>query len=654
MDAFEQYDALNAMLRQENDIRWLLAANTLARMMEEKHIFCHWEEGRQFVCAHFYWLLDNNMAREAAVLAWGFNKVNPHPQCVQDIDRCFTENHHLLVQGGSGLSKSFWITLRILLEWVRDPEYTTIRVASMSQAHLQDNLFSHLIDLYTTSVIPFPGESDKNLFIGLNPKVGYGCIRGITFPKDEKTTGRFLGFKMQNRLAPHPKFGGMSRIFVFLDEFNKMTPGVLGDLNSIESQIFDIDHVKIIAAYNPADISHVAYTVSAPKNGWGSVDAERDFEWDSKAWHVLRLDGMRCENVIKKQVIYKGFLTYQAFLGFLSKGDSSADYWTYGRGWWPMAGAYNTIFSRSLLTGCRNIPIFERDVVNLGSVDAAMINDRTVFTWARYGPAMGYVKPDGARVMFPPGQHRHLCSIEQQIEITGCKDEWELAQKIRDVAQQFGITPEWLVLDATGSMAALKNNLIRIMGAVLGLVWSEGATEKKILADDAEAANEAYQNLSSEMWFCAKMWIEAGIMHISPAVPEAPLFDELTSRRRREIKNGTGKAQVETKNEYRARGHSNSPDFSDSLIMIPALIRQRHAVLPGRETDSNVEEVPDQPQGYFDRIPGMPGRTTGKRQVQDNQVSLDEIGESSDFDLAQEYGGAGEGDESEEAEISWR
>ena len=654
MDDFEQYDTINGLLRRAGDGegRWLLAANTLARRMGLPDRFRDAAAGRAAVLAHFHYLLDADLFREAAVLAWGFGKVTPYPRFVGDIERCVNENHHLLVQGSSGCSKSFWITLRLLLEWVRDPEYTTVRVASMSQAHLQDNLFSHLIDLYTTSVIPLPGQCDKNLFIGLNPRVGYGCLRGITFPKDEVTTGRFLGFKFQNRASPHPRFGGVSRLFVFLDEFNKMTPGVLGDLNSIESQIFDLDHVKIIAAYNPRDVSNIAYTVSMPKAGWGSVDPERDFEWDSKAWHVLRLDGMKCENVVEKRVKHIGFLTYQAFLGFLSKGDSSADYWTYGRGWWPMFGTYNTIFPRNLLLQCRHTPIFERDVVELGSVDAALIHDKTIFTWARYGPALGYVREDGTRVLFPPGRRRHLCSVEQQIEITGCQDEWELAQKIRDVAGQFGVTAEWLVLDATGAMSVLKNNLLRLMGGVLGLVWSEGASERRMLADDTEKADAYYHNISSEMWFATKIWIEAGVLFLSPRLAETPLFDELTSRRRREIRNGTGKAQVETKHDYIARGH-DSPDRADSLVQLQQLIRARHAVLPGREQDSDTAPDAAPPQGYFDRFPGLPGRTNQPRPGQDNQVSLDEIGESGDGDLEQEYGGAQDDAETEE-EISWR
>ena len=68
-----------------------------------------------------------------------------------------------------------------------------------------------------------------------------------------------------------------------------------------------------------------------------------------------------------------------------------------------------------------------------------------------------------------------------------------------------------------------------------------------------------------------------------------------------------------------------------------------------------VPHAPDAapPQGYFDRFPGLPGRTNQPRPGQDNQVSLDEIGESGDGDLEQEYGGAQDDAETEE-EISWR
>lgn len=644
MDIYDKYDNLNAILRDESDARWVKAAKELAVLTGQKARFSSLEPAQKFVTGHFYWLLDQNSYLEAAVLAWGLGKINPRPQCVVQINENIQKHHHLLIQGASGLSKSFYCTAWLLMDWARDPQYTTVRVASMSQAHLQDNLFSHLLDLYGSSVIRLPGESDRNLFIGMDTKVGYGCIRGITFPKEEKVTGRFLGFKMQNRPKPHPIFGDRSRIRVFLDEFNKMTSGVVGDLNSIESQIYDTEHVKIIAAYNPSDQTHIAHRVSEPVNGWDSVEPEKAYSWDTKwGWHLLRLDGLVSENVVAKTVIHRGLLTYEAFLAFLSKGDSSADYWTYGRGWWPVAGAYNSIFSRESLQGSRKIPIYVREVTELAGVDSALINDGTVLTKARYGLAMGYTDRYGIRQMFP--RARHICYIEHQITIPGAKDQWELAQKIRDVCQSLGVSAEWLAIDSTGAMSELKNNLHRIFGGVLGVVSSEGATERKMLADDIETADLSYANVASEMWFTTKRWIERGVMFISPKVPESPLFDELTSRRRRTSKQSGGKVQVETKAEYRARGHAKSPDFSDSLNLIAHLIRARHSVIPGSEADSS-DSGEDEPTDYFSSIPGMPARASGRQGV-DEQISLEEIGDEGLPDPEMDE------DDEEPVEASW-
>ena len=60
--------------------------------------------------------------------------------------------------GAASMSKSYAGGAWHLLDWVRDPEYTTVQVVGPSENHLEANLFSHLIRMHRESKIPLPGQ----------------------------------------------------------------------------------------------------------------------------------------------------------------------------------------------------------------------------------------------------------------------------------------------------------------------------------------------------------------------------------------------------------------------------------------------------------------------------------------------------------------
>ena len=102
-----------------------------------------------------------------------------------------------------------------------------------------------------------------------------------------------------------------------LDEAEEVPVGVWEGINNILSTA-DSDsykgHIKIFGASNPRDRTSDFAQRCEPKDGWGSVDCEDDFEWESReGYHVLRLDAARCENVIEKRIVYAGLQTYQGF-----------------------------------------------------------------------------------------------------------------------------------------------------------------------------------------------------------------------------------------------------------------------------------------------------------------------------------------------------
>ena len=89
-------------------------------------------------------LLEADGLVEAAQMLWSPTQFNPNPQSARDVWKLFDESSTGLIMGGAKLSKSFSMGVRLFLEWIRDPEYTSIRVLGPSENHLEENMFSHL------------------------------------------------------------------------------------------------------------------------------------------------------------------------------------------------------------------------------------------------------------------------------------------------------------------------------------------------------------------------------------------------------------------------------------------------------------------------------------------------------------------------------
>ena len=164
------------------------------------------------------YLLNNDGMVQAAQLLWTPTQFNPGPQYTKQVWELFDETSNGLIMGAASCSKSFGLGVRLFLEWIRDPDYTTVRLIGPSEDHLETNLFSHLVGLHDSASLPMPGEVGS-LFIGRNRRNLVGSIKGLVIPVGRvKKAGRLQGTKRKPRPQPHPDFGSLSRLFIFVDE----------------------------------------------------------------------------------------------------------------------------------------------------------------------------------------------------------------------------------------------------------------------------------------------------------------------------------------------------------------------------------------------------------------------------------------------------
>lgn len=542
-------------------------------------------------------LLDSEQYLLASTLLFTREKFDPRPKCVRRLFEGIPKYSKIAIPGASSMSKTYSIAVWLLLDYVRDPQFTRIRLASVNAEHLRTNLFAHITDMSMTSSIPLALKT-SDLFIGTDSSKQDFCIKGVIFPQDNsRSGGRLKGMKPGNRNKAHPKFGPLGRLRLLIDEAQNIPSNVFADFPSIEASINNYGSVKIMVSGNPESyaVSRDFGQICEPQEGFDSLDVDTDLEWEGKTgYNVIRLDANECENVQRKTMVYNGLQTYEGYLGIQRKGVNH--YMTFCRGMFPTKGGGNTLITSSMLQTNIGLAVFPHGFVNVGSVDIALKEDKVVLTVGRFGMASGLRKPDGEHELFNRSgkvRPRRMLQIDQQFPIEGINDDIALAKEIQRICKQMNISADWLAMDSTVGGSGVYSWLTNYWGNVLGIEWGTSPTELKILNEDEKNAKERFHRIPDEMWHATAEWLRYGAIRISPSVDSEPLYEQLTNRRIGKHAPG-GKQKVEPKPEYKARSHGVSPDFADSFVMMQQICRMRGDGLPGMSMDEEAEAIVDE------------------------------------------------------------
>jgi hypothetical protein len=540
----------------------------------------------------FHWMLNNDALEEAAQLLWTRQLFDPRPQCSKDVWKLFDESNFGLIMGASSMSKSYTMGVRLFMEWLRDPEWTTVKCIGPSADHLEQNLFSHIVALHRQSKLPLPGEIGE-LYIGLDRRNYVSSITGVIIPVGQtKKAGRLQGGKRKPRTVPHPVFGPLSRMFIFLDEIENVPKGIWFDLDNVMSNL-DVEEsegLKIFGAYNPTNPNDEVGKRAEPKFGWPDFNPDKHYRWKStRGWEVLRLDGERCENVVKGEIVFPG-LQSKAGLEQLARnsgGKQSAGYSTFGRGAYPEQGAELTIFPPGMVAKARGEFIWLNTPVACGACDLALEGGAAALfslgkwglaTGVKYPPSAEY--PDGRVVMFKDKsgrvKPRHGLLLEQQFPLL--KGETvAMKNAVIKTCRSAGIAGNLFCVDRTGHGQGIYD-LIRFewSNEVIGVNYSEGSTNLKVMQEDEKKAEELYDRVCSELWFAMRAWTDFGFFMIHPQVNMENLAPQLTNRK---FRMSGGKNKAESKKDYKSRGFS-SPDEADSATLLVHAIRVGTKTVP--------------------------------------------------------------------------
>lgn len=536
------------------------------------------EEADALIRLYVHTLLENKQYLGAAVVLWGRVVFDARPRSVQQVLRGIEKYATTLIQGCASAGKSYSVIAWLLLDWWRDPEFTSIKIISSVSKHTQANTFSTLTKLHQEAVVKMPGQVFSE-HIGLDESTDRrSAISIVKIPAGEDGKGRLQGFHPIPRQKPHPTLGATSRVRVMLDEAETIPIGVWIGVDNLLSNLNGIEPIKVVGAYNPEDQASKVAQLAEPKGGWPTLDPETADSWESKqGWHVERIDGKKLENVKEKRVIFEGQQTYEAYRRREQKqGGNSPEHWTMGRGWYPPQGVANSIISPDHYNACKGTFTFLGDTIKFAGVDVAVDGrDDAVFTVGRFGKAVSFQHENGRLITFP--EPRMAAQVDQQIELVKGSTRI-VAHSIRDTAKVLQVLPENLDMDRTGNGATVHDFLCEPeiwSPEVIGTDFSKGASDMKILDQDRETAEEIYDGSHTEVLFALARWMEAGYIAISPAAASDRLNTEVPARKYKQLK----KLLRALKKDEMKLLFGTSPDYLDSLSLFLNGIRKRMQAL---------------------------------------------------------------------------
>lgn len=543
---------------------------------------------------YLHHLLNSGGPEEAAQMLWTKTQFTPEPQFTRDVWDLFERANTGLVMGAGSCSKSYGFGVRFFLEWIRDPEWTTIQVIGPSEDHLERNLFSHLVSLHKSAKLPMPGEVGE-LFIGLDRRNQISSIAGLVIPKgNTKKAGRLQGGKRKPRTNPHPIFGPLSRLFIFIDEIENVPGGLWSDIDNILSNVEDEGEVggfKIFGAYNPTNQNDEVGKRAEPVFGWDSFDIDKHYKWKSKRdWEVLRLDGEKSENVVQGRVVFHGLQT-RAGLDKIARnagGRETAGYYSMGRGAYPPTGISLSIIPPGMITKIRGEYIWYDTPISVGACDLALDGgDAAPFTLGKWGRATGMKlpatidHPHGQVIMFRDKFQRVIPRWGLQVEkqfVLPKGDTVVMKDGVINLAKRSGVKPNYLCVDHTGHTRGVADLIKHEWSSGIHAVnYSDGASEEKIMQEDTQTCKEAYDRVCAELWFALRAFAEFGYMLISPSMDLTLLAPQLTQRNSKPCGKQT---RVEAKRDYMTRTGQASPNEADSLTLLVHAVRRGSGFIP--------------------------------------------------------------------------
>lgn len=503
--------------------------------------------------------------------------------------------------GGGGMSKTYSPSAYFMLQYIFDPEYTRIQVASATHDHLMGNLFRDIGALHSDASMELPGKHD-NESISLDKKRRQGFFT-LTLPIGSNGKSKIKGSHTKPR-PKHPIFGTRTRLFCMIDESQEIAESAFDEIPNRFSTVApnDVDHLKFSLSANPKEIFSKFGMILKPIGGWEKID-RNTLTWMSKdGWYVVSLDQTQHENYIARKQVFQGFATYDGVMDRLRACDGNWEdprMYTYVYGKFPPQGTTFAIIKQRHLLASQGEWIFRDSITALAGFDPAFTSDRPSFAAGRAGIAIAWIDSAGERHELPKPK------IAIQIDVVAVLphgDSQDIADEVMARLKDLGVRPPGFAIDQTGAGRGVADIIRRqwrekigpiggdeLSASIHGIEYGSLPTEVKIAEEDTGTPHQLYDRIATELWYAAAKLFEFDTIRISLGV-DLRVLAELAGRKG-DMQAGLGKKlTVEKKDDYKKRTKGESPDLADAtLVMIHAARMGIAGILP------KAKDTPDIP-----------------------------------------------------------
>jgi len=493
-------------------------------------------------------------------------------------------NRMIIIIGGGACGKTYCPSAFFLLEYIADPEWTRFQIASATEGHLKGNLFADIIRLHGDASMALPGKPDTES-ISLNKKRGQGIFT-LTLPGGPDSRSKIKGSHTKPR-PNHPRFGRRSRVFCLIDEGQECAQNIFGEIQNRFSTVVgsNVSHIKFVICANPKSMFSEFGKCAKPKKGWDSI-TRSDVTWTSEeGWTVLSLDAMTHENVVHRNNIYPGFVTWDGVQGWLAKAHGNWEdplMYTYVYGKFPPLGTVSAIIKQNWLTASEGEWVFDDRTVGKAGADPAFVGDRPTHACGRVGRAIAWIDFGGNRHTLP--EPKMVIQVDA-VTVVARGDSQELADNYMEVLKPLGVQPDGYGIDMTGAGRGTHDIMRRQwaqkvgpvpdgspVAKIHGIEYGSSPSEIKIADEDTATPKEQFNIMATELWYAAAKLFEFDVIRIGKGV-DLKVFAELAARQGGMAPGLGKKLMVESKADYKRRTGMDSPDLADAALIMISVAR---------------------------------------------------------------------------------
>lgn len=597
---------------------------------------------------YLYLVLWGRDYQGAALLCWGPDIFDPRPRsCRLIFDACQSASL-INAMGGASSSKTYSGIAWALLDWVLDPNWTTILLVGPDRDHLKRNMFGDLVRLHDGSVVPLPGTLDTES-LSCDKKRGMGFF-SVALDRTPSHSAKLKGVKTKPRdTDDHPLFGRSHRVRILIDEAQQVPVNAWDMLLNAISNAESKEHFKVYCAANPSDESSRYGKNCIPPGGWGAISATQETWVSETGWTVVRLNAMLSENVrfteyiehvsdlhinrfeiadawtkyergevgdltlndlfsrgftdadvatmLQQKVIFPRLISKQKVVQIIrgaGNDDQAPDVYTQVYGMFPPQGVKTSVIKQVFADQSIGEWLFLGSTVTYFAYDTAYDGgDRPATATARYGLAGGWVDALGQPHSLVKPQH--VIQIDGVGALHGMERTEDMAHQVLSTIRVLGgtVLPECVAIDATGigvgQYDRIEEDWKLIMTGVAGPRVSCLRVNYAETASQQRILDE--DSITPDLLYANT---STEIWHAAAKLIERGVvrFSKAVSKealeelvnRRSGAINGKAR-KIRVETKSEYKARGNrSPDFADTILMVIHCIRLREAYAPRSPT----------------------------------------------------------------------